>query len=445
MEFLNMTGAEKLSESIKVKTISNKDSSVTDWSEFTKLLGLLEKLFPMVYQKLEVHIINGYSLVYCWKGRSKEKKPVLFTSHTDVVPVEMGTENDWEYGAFSGDMANGSVWGRGTLDIKIQVISILEAAERLLRDGFLPERDIYFAFGHDEEVGGLDGALKIVEYFKENGINFEYMIDEGGCVSEGIIGDVKVPIALIGVGEKGYADIKLTVSGEGGHSSTPPANSALGLLAQVICRIEKEQPRPRLINPVRDFLMAITPKMGWLNRLILNNLWLFKPIFMSVFTKTKTGNALLRTTTAVTMAQASNAPNVLPQRATAVANFRLLQGESGEDLLKHIRKVCRGIPIELEALTLDEPSIISPSNSVGYKTIEKEIKKLYADAVIAPYIVLGGTDARKYEPVCSNIYRFSPYKIHNRELDKMHGTNESISFENIERCITFFYDIMKEA
>lgn len=435
---------KKLSEAVKIKTISNSDYSKTDWSEYTRYHELMKELFPLVHSNLDKKIINDYSLVYHWKGRSTDQKPILVTAHMDVVPIEKGTEEDWNHKPFSGTIADDYVWGRGTLDTKVHMIGALEAVESLLKEDYIPHRDIYFAFGHDEEVGGTQGAAKIVEYFIENNIEFEYLIDEGGCVAEEAIKEISKPIALIGIGEKGYANIKVSISDNGGHGSMPPRHTALGKVAQAINNLEKNQCPLKLTKPVKEFLLRIGPEMKFGNRLILSNLWLFKPLFLNIFSKTKTGNAMLRTTTAATMAEASMEPNVLPQRAFAIFNFRIRPEEKGEDLLEHIRNVNKGIPIEVDVMRLEEPSEISDPNSQGFKKIESITKNIYKDAIVAPYLVMAGTDARKYEPVCKDIYRYTPFKIHNDEMSKIHGTNENISIENINNCLKFFYILFRE-
>ncbi|MCT4563309.1 MAG: M20/M25/M40 family metallo-hydrolase [Maledivibacter sp.] len=444
VDFTELEVHKKLSEAVKVKTISNSDYSKTDWNEFVRYHELLEKLFPRVHSNLDKNIVNDYSLVYHWRGKNTDRKPILITAHMDVVPIEVGTEGDWDHEPFSGDIADGYVWGRGTIDTKEHMIASLEAAERLLEEDYVPNRDIYFAFGHDEEVGGRKGAAKIVEYFIENNIEFEYLVDEGGCVTEETIKEVSKPIALIGIGEKGYANIKVSVSDDGGHGSMPPKHTALGKVAKAINNLEENQCPLKLTKPVKEFLLKIGPEMGFTNKLILSNLWLFKNIFLRIFSKTKTGNAMLRTTTAATMAEASMEPNVLPQRSFAIFNFRIRPEENGKDLLKHIKRVNKDIPIEVDVLRLEEPSMISDSNSQGFKNIEAITKYLYKDVIVAPYLVMAGTDARKYEPVCKNIYRFTPFKIHNDEMSKIHGTNENLSIENINNCLKFFYILFRE-
>ncbi len=438
---LDMRGAEKLSETVKIQTVSNGNNQ----EAFLQLHLLLEKLFPLFHAHCEKTVVNGYSLVYRWPAGTdrQEGKPILITAHMDVVPVEPGTEADWARQPFGGEVADGKVWGRGTLDTKVHIVAALEAAERLLAEGFAPARDIYFAFGHDEEVGGEQGARRIAQYFQEKGLAFDFVLDEGGCIVEGALEGVHKPIALIGVGEKGYANIKLTAAQDGGHSSMPAKHSSLGVLAMALCRLEAHAMRPRLIKPVREFLMRVGPEMGLANRIILANLWLFQPLFIHMFAQTRSGSAMLRTTTAVTMAEGSPAPNVMPQHASAVVNFRIIPGETGKDLLFHIKRTLKGLPVEAEPLALAEPSSISSSDSEGYRNIERLIGEVFGDVIMAPYLVMASTDARKYEPVCEHIYRFSPYLIQNDELSKMHGTNENITIENIGRGIAFFRNLFQ--
>ncbi len=430
--------AQKLSEAIRLKTVSHIEASLTDWDEFREFHALLERLFPNIHAACEKTVIQDYSLVFRWKGANPSMKPGLITAHMDVVPVEKGTEADWEHPPFSGDIAEGFVWGRGALDTKIHLIASLEAAEQLIGEGFVPDRDIYFAFGHDEEIGGQNGAQNIAKHFREMDIEFEYLLDEGGCITEGVVGEIARPLAMIGIGEKGFNNIKLTFKGEGGHSSMPPRHSALGLAALAISRLEKRQFRLRLIKPFRMFLMKTGPEMGFVNRLVLANLWLFEPLFLKVFSKSRSGNAMLRTTTAATMAEGSIAPNVLPQKASVVVNFRILPGETVEDLLEHIKKALGDIEAEIEPLILENPSTVSSCDSEAYKSIAAITGQLCGDAIVVPYIVLAGTDARKYESVCRNIYRFTPYRINSRDMDRIHSTNERISLKNVNMCVEFF-------
>lgn len=439
-ESAEQAGPEKLAEAIRIPTISYMDEEKIDISSFLQFHALLEAQFPLFHRVCEKTVINNYSLLYRLKSPNPDpsRKPVLITAHMDVVPVEEGTESDWTEPPFSGKITDGMVWGRGTLDTKVHITAAMEALERLLGKGFSPSRDIWFAFGHDEELNGQNGALQMAGYLKSLGLEFDFVLDEGGCVATNVVAGLGKPIALVGIGEKGFANLRLIASQDGGHSSMPARHTSLGILAQAICRIEKHPMKLRLIGPTRSFLMGVGPYMKGLNKVILANLWLFKPLFLSVFSQTNSGSALLRTTAAVTMAQGSPAAGVIPQKSTAVVNCRILPGEDGQQLLEHFKKVLKGLSVTVEPLKLEDPSMQSPSDTPEFRYIESLIGEFCPDAIVAPYLTLAGTDARKYECVSKNIFRFTPYVIDNDDLDKLHGTNECISVANVNRCIDFF-------
>jgi len=433
-------GPEKLAEAVRVPTISYIEPGKRDEQAFLRFQDLMGKQFPLVHEACEKTVINGFSLVYRLEADrpDPEKEPILITAHMDVVPVEEGTEDDWDEPPFSGSIIDGVVWGRGTLDTKVHIIGVLEAMERLLRKGFRPARDVYLAFGHDEELNGDEGAAFIVRYFQDRGLSFDFVLDEGGCVVKNVLEGIDKPVAMVGIGEKGFANIRLSVSMDGGHASMPAPHTSLGILAKALCLLEEHPLAPRLIPPTREFLMRIGPYMTGATRMVLANLWLFKPLFLRVFSKTNIGSALLRTTVAVTMAQGSPAPNVVPQKSTAFINCRILPGEDGNTLMAHLGKTLQDLPVTLEPVALDDPSALSPSDCDAYRLLERLIGKFCGDVICVPYLVMASTDARKYEPVCKNIYRFTPYIIDGGELGKIHGTNENISVANVNRCIDFF-------
>ncbi|MCF6460813.1 M20 family peptidase [Clostridium sp. Cult3] len=434
--------AEKLSEMVKCKTISSRDPSKTDYNEFKKLQDYMDSAFPLVHLNLKKETVNGYGLLYTWKGKEEGKKPILLMSHMDVVAIEDGTEKDWEYPPFSGAIEEGFVWGRGTLDIKIQVLSILEAVETLLKEGYEPDRDIYLAFGFDEEVGGYQGSTYIAQLLKERNIEFDFVLDEGGCVTEGGIEGIFKPIAVVGIGEKGYADIEFVAESGGGHASMPPRHTAVGEISRAIVDLEKRPMKTKITEPVKEMLRYVGPEMSFLNRIIIGNLWLFGGIFKKIFAANSSGNALLRTTAAPTIIEGSNSPNVLAQKSRAVVNFRILPGETSSELIEHIERTIHNPNIKIVPQRVDEPSNISSTRSKGYKIIEETIYQVFIDSLTTPYLSLGSTDARKYQIVCDNIYRFSPYQISTEDLSRMHGTNERISFDNIEKGIDFFIQLI---
>ncbi|MFA9398784.1 MAG: M20/M25/M40 family metallo-hydrolase [Clostridiaceae bacterium] len=433
---------EHLSNSIKFKTIH---SANPDFKEFNNFRTYLKNTFPLVYENLEVEEVNNYSLLFHWNGKNKNLKPALLAAHMDVVPIEEGTYEDWDLPPFSGEINDGYLYGRGTLDIKIQVITILETVENLLKQNYVPDRSMYFAFGHDEETDGINGALQIVKLLKERNVSLEYVLDEGGCVTIGSLKGIENPLGVIGIAEKGYANIKLTAYSKGGHSSMPKKHTAAGELATALAKLEKSQPKTRLTKPCKEMLEFIGPYMKGSNKFIISNLNILSPLFKIGFSSSPAGNALLRTTTAITMLEGSNAPNILPQKASAVVNFRILQGESCDDLINHIKTTINNNDIKIEGLRLEEPTIISPIDSFGYNLIAKSAKTVFNQAIITPYLMLAGSDARKYEDLTNCIYRFSPYIIKDDDLKRMHGTNERISIDNIENCLKFYNYIIKNS
>ncbi len=434
--------AERLSGAIRIPTITAADPEKADRAPFEQFLRYLEEAFPAAHGALEREIVNRYSLLYRWRGRDESRKPALLMAHIDVVPIEKGTEQDWLHPPFSGAIADGFVWGRGTMDIKNQIILILEAVESLLAEGFVPARDFYLAFGHDEEVRGEEGAVKIAALLQSRGITFEYVLDEGGAVTVGAMPGVERAIALVGIAEKGYADIRITAEGEGGHSSMPPPHTAAGAIGRAVTELEKRQ-RPARISPfLKEMLAYIGPEMKFGLRLVLANLWLFGPLFKRIFVNTRAGNALLRTTTAVTILEGGSEPNVLPRKASAVINYRIAPGEDVAGLLGHVRGIV-GPEVKVEPLVTTEPSRVSPVDGSGFETVERAVYAVFPDAVTVPYIVMGGTDAIRYEELCEQIYRFTPMLISAEDLDRMHGTNERLSLENIERGIRFYSELLQ--
>ena len=431
--------ALKLSEAIKLRTISHSNYKEFEFSEFDSFRDKLKEMFPAVHSEMELEIVNGYSLVYKWKGWGTGLMPGLFMAHIDVVPVEAGTEDNWEYDAFSGAIENGYVWGRGAMDIKLQIITMLESCEKLIEQGFKPERTLYFAFGHDEETDGSNGARKILDMFIKKDIRFEFVMDEGGCVNTGSFPGIKKPVAYMGVGEKGYLNIRVDIKGKGGHASTPPANSSLGLAAKAICRLEKKKMKLKLVSPVRNMIETLARHMNFGWKIVLANLWLFKPVFISVFSKPgTTGEALLRTTVAPTMAQGSMEPNVLPQISSFTVNCRILQTDSSSDVIKHISKACRGMEFKTTILRHEEPSAISSCKNEFFIKAAGAVRGLSEDTAIVPYLMVAGTDSIKYQQITKDTIRFTPYTIDASDMKRIHGTNERISINNIKNCVKYY-------
>ena len=436
--------ANKLSKAVAVPTISYLDREKIDYEQLKRYHEVLKEQFPLIHEKLTLTKINDYSLLYFWQGTDTQMLPRLLMSHQDVVPVSESTLDQWKYPPFSGAIEEGYIWGRGTLDTKGTTIGCMEAVELLLEEGYEPKQSTYLAFGHDEEIQGLYGAKAIVEHLKKQDVRLDYVMDEGGIITQGAIAQIDGPIGLIGLGEKGYADIKVTVAGGGGHASMPPKTTAVGQIATLINRVEST-PMKRSISPtVYNFLKKIGPHMSGVNKVIINNLGLFKPIFMKIFSQTPTGNALLGTTIAATMTEGSNATNVLPKEASVVFNCRIATNDSISGVVEHIRGLSKGMEAKIEVIQGQEPSKISPYDCEAYRRIEELASSIFKPLVMSPYLMLAASDSIKYEPICDHIYRFAPYKVHQKEVDTIHNVNERLSVENMAMCTQFYYELMKK-
>ncbi|MDQ3536066.1 MAG: M20 family peptidase [Bacteroidota bacterium] len=434
---------ERLVQAIKIPTISYDDPLLMDTTAFKALHNFMESAFPLVHSKLQREVIHGYSLLYKWSGKNKELPPVILMGHMDMVPVEEASLHLWEVDPFGGIIKDGFIWGRGTLDDKNGVLGILEAVEILLKEGHMPEADIYLAFGHDEEAGG-NGAIATTELLKSRNIRAGLILDEGGIVADGIVPGVNELVSLIGTAEKGQTSIELSVNLEGGHSSMPSKETAIELLSRAVVRL-RENPFPaRITAPVEGLLNTIKPYMSFFQRMVLSNIWLFKPAIINNYEQSPSGNATIRTTTAPTIFRSGIKENLLPAEATAILNFRILPGETTDDVIEHVKKVIEDDRIIVKKVgSAQEPSFISSSNNIEFNTIKISLKQIFGDIIVSPYLVVGATDARHYKDISDNIYRFSPMILVSEDLKRIHGLNERISVENYKNGIRFYYQLIK--
>ncbi len=441
--------AKHLSTAISIPTISNPDKSLVDFSQFDKFHAFLEEAFPLIHKNLTREIVDEAALVYCWKGTKPELDPMAMLAHQDVVPISEGTEGDWEHPAFDGFNDGEFIWGRGALDMKNHLMGVLEAVETLLEEGFQPERDVYLLFGQNEEVvaGDDSSAQSIMNTLKERGIHLDSIMDEGGAIIpvdiKGILNDKQ--LVGVGIAEKGYADFEISVNAKGGHSSQPPKHSALGDLADVIKDLENNQFKAEIMPFVSDLFSGLGRNCTLPARLITANIPLLKPVIKEVMKQIPPAACLVRTTTAVTMSEGSPAANVLPQKASVTVNFRQMPGTTTADVEDHIRKVVRNKDIEVKVLKAKEASKFSSTESRPYKIIEELCMSEDSRNVVAPYLVMGGTDACYYEPICENIYRYSPYKVSVAMLRCTHGTNERIPIAAMGPAIAFFKRYIRRA
>jgi len=387
-------------------------------------------------------VISEFSLLYTWKGKNSALKPVILMAHMDVVPA--GESDSWQKKPFSGENDGTYIWGRGTLDDKSSMISILEAVEKLISENYQPDRTIYFAFGHDEELGGLRGAQVIASKLKERGVTAEFILDEGMLITLGIVPMINKPVALIGTSEKGYLSVKLSVEMSGGHSSTPEKESAIIVLSKSINKMLDKQMKARISGPVKDFVRYIGPEMPFYAKAIFANSWLFKNLILKIYTGTSTGNALVRTTTSPTIIHAGIKDNVIPTKAEAVVNFRILPGETSADVLQHLTRVISDQRVKITSLEgFIEPSPTSPVDVAGFKTISATIRQVFQETIVSPTLMLSSSDSRNFSAISNNIFRFIPQVVASEDIARIHGLNERIKISDFMRSIGFYYQLIK--
>ncbi len=436
--------AEHLAQAIRVETVSYGDHDPTDLPAFAAMHAALEKMYPRLHATLQREYVNEASLLFTWPGQNPELEPVLLCGHLDVVPFDPVTRAEWSHAPFSGVMADGFVWGRGALDMKSTVISVLEAVEGLLKIGYQPARTLYLAMGHDEELGGLYGARQISALLAERGVALAAVLDEGAAVMEGLLPGVNLPVALIGVAEKGYASLELCVEGRPGHSSMPAPHTAIGVLARAITRLEAN-PMPARLHMVRLMFAELGAFLPFSMRLALANPALLGGAVRKRLEASPQSNALLRTTQAVTLIGGGVKDNVLPAQVKAVVNYRLMPGDTRASLVEHVRKTIadEAVQVHLPAETSWEPSPVSPIDSPIYRSLSQAIRQVFPDAAVAPYLVSGATDSRYYAAISPCVYRFSPYLLNADLLKTIHGIDERIAVSDLGRMVQFYNLLIK--
>ncbi len=443
------SAAARLAGAIRIPTISHQDPARIDEDAFLGLHAYLEENFPRAHGVLEREVVNDLSLLYTWRGSDPALPAVLMMAHLDVVPVDPGTQDDWVHPPFSGAIADGYVWGRGTLDVKSGVTGLMEAAELLVAANFQPKRTIYFAFGHDEEVGGKGGAKAIAERLGSRGVTLELVLDEGGAIVRGVVPGVEEPIAMVGIAEKGYVSLELTVEVTGGHSSMPPSHTASGILSAAVTRLEAEPFEPTLRYSGR-FFSYVAPKMPFVRRVPFANLWLFGPVITSVLSSKPAMSASIRTTTAVTMIEGGVKANVLPTEAKAIVNFRIYPGETVQTVQTAVTEKVADARVKVEVLRDGEafgtdPSPTSDVDGPGFALIERTVLAVAQQEgmVVAPYLVVGATDSRYFTGLTKNVYRFLFNRMEGEDLARIHGTNERIAVEDYAKTVAFYHEILK--
>ena len=428
--------AEKLSKMVQYDTTSH--ANVPEVEKFLGFHKVLEELFPLVHANLEKTEING-NLLYHWKGKT-EKNPILLMSHQDVVVAE----GEWIHEPFSGDIADGKVWGRGASDTKCSVMAFFEAVEELLEEGFVPPTDVYLASSCTEEWAG-DGAPKIVEELKRRGVELFLVCDEGGGIITDPIGGIHGNFAMVGVFEKGKADVKFTAKSTGGHASAPSKGTPIARLAAFVNEMEKHSPFKKEILPeVAAMFRTLAPYGSLGLKLILGNLWLFGPILKVVLPKISAqAGAMLKTTIAFTMQTGSNAYNVIPQEATLGANLRFIPHQGEKESLEILEKIAKKYGLETEIMHSNDYSQPVDIKGDGFKLVEKTIQDTFPGLPSSPYVMTGATDAQFYQPICKNCIRFAPVIYGPEQMKGMHGLNENIEYNCLPGAVRFYKNLIK--
>ncbi len=433
-EFDSDTVTKHISEAVQIPTVSMTGDFVGLDKPFYDYHAFLERAYPLVHKTAEKTYVNTYSLLYLFKGKNSSMKPGMFLAHQDVVPAPA---DGWEVAPFSGELKDGFVYGRGTQDMKGTMIALLEGMEKLLSEGFAPERDIYFGFGHDEETFTEDGAPQIMEYLKNKGVELEFVLDEGGTVIDGHMIGMDKFIGLIGTCEKGAVNMKLTVEKSGGHASNPSKPSAAVILAKALIKIEKNPMPSKWTAATKELFKTLAPHMMFPIKFVLVNRDIFSPLLKFVFKKVPIANALISTTFAQTMLKGSNAENVIPPKVEANINTRIITGVTRKEVLDYTQKLV-GDKVKVEGWDGTEATPVSPTNVAPYTNLNIAIKQAFPNMLTAPYMFIANDDARYFYPICKNVYRFTPFIMTLDDQKRIHAINERVSPEAMVQASQFF-------
>ena len=441
IDFDKDSAVSALQQLVRCKTVSNVDPALEDDAEFEKLIGLLPELYPDIWKACTFQRFPDRGILFHWKGKASDK-PSVMMAHYDVVPVDDAYL--WEKDAFCGDIENGVMWGRGTLDTKVTMNGALSAANHLAKQGFQPAQDIYFAFSGGEEVNGK-GAPNIVAYFEENGIVPELVLDEGGAVVENVFPGVKEPCGMIGIAEKGMINVRYSVVSSGGHASAPLPKTPILSLSNM-CRNVLRNPFPmKLSAPTALLFDTLGRRSTFVYKLIFSNLWCFMPI-LDMICKKSGGemNALVRTTTAFTQMEGSPGRNVLPAEAHMISNMRLIPGDTVESAVEYLHKVANDDDVKIIVLEGNDPSPVSQVDCDSYRKVASAVSTTWDGCITSPYLMVQCADARHYSKICDKVYRFSAMDLTKEERGTIHGNNERIRLETLHRSVEFYIRLIRQ-
>lgn len=429
------TYANELVKLIRVNTVTGIGDE-----NFAEFRNVLKEVFPSLHEKCDLKILGENALLYKWQGKSSDK-PLVLMGHQDVVPADDG---DWKYPPFEGVIEKGRIWGRGALDCKNTLYACLKAVDELISEGFTPDYDVYIACSDNEETSG-NGAPSIVKYLKDEGIRPFIVLDEGGAILPEAFPGMTKPYAMVGVLEKGYADIKFTARSKGGHSSSPPKNTPIARLSAFVCEVENSKIFKKQMEPeVKEMLGEMSKSMSGPLKFLLGNLGVFKPLVTWALPKVSPyGNALLSTTMVFTMSKASSAPNVIPQEASVIANLRFIPHQGVDQSVAALKKIAEKYDIETEVLTARDALPPVSTKGEGYKLLTDTLKQVFPDIGIAPYVIMGGTDCRHFQEISDCALRFTPMLLHPDQMSSMHAANESLDIDTLYDGVQFMRELIK--
>jgi len=441
------TVKKRFQKAITFETVSYDVGNYNREELYKFLQFILAEFSDIINHPLVEHrVIGDYSLLLSIKGSNPTLRPYLIASHFDVVPA---TNESWEVPPFEGRIQDGYFWGRGTLDVKNGVMGSLEALKFLLKQGHKPQRSFFLAFGHDEEVQGIDGAKQIAAYLKSQRVTLEFLVDEGTVIVKDAIPGMKMPYALIGVAEKGYITAELSVHTSAGHSSMPPQETSIGIMSKAVAKLEA-CPVPVVFDssgPVREMFESFAPQVPVYLRIIVANLWLFSPIFVKVLEMKPATNAFLRTTTAVTQFNAGVKANVIPPSAKVTVNHRVHPGNTLEEVLEHDRRCINDDRVDIRVVNSAEPSPVSSwdKQAFGFQVISQSVQQVFPDIGVSPGLMIANTDTKHYLELTDAVYRFMPSVLTPEDTKRIHGFNERLGVKNYEKTINYFYHLMRNA
>lgn len=437
----SLKALDNLSAVLRFPTISHK-SAMLDHEAFGGMLGYIDSAYPNLSQKAEVRKVNEYSRMYTLFGRNPAAKPIILLAHSDVVPIE---GSDWEYPPFSGHRTESHIYGRGTLDDKGSMIGILEAVESLLARNWIPDRSLILCIGHDEEIGGNEGAKAMAEILESEGILAHMVLDEGGTITSGLVPGFDQPVGLIGTGEKGYLNLELMVKIEGGHSSMPERETAIDVLSAALARLSNAGFPSEFTPPIEGFMDHLGPHLPFFEKMAFANRYIFSGVIKKIYEKNAPSRALIQTTVVPTIFRAGIKDNIIPPHAKAIINLRLLPGWDAERCVAYVNKVIDDPRVKIaqnDAFDYSKASAPSPTNDEVFHLLSTVVSEHFGDVLPVPYLVLGATDARHFENISKNIYRFMPFRIHAVDVPRIHGINERLEISSFFEGIYFYQQIM---